>query len=86
MSALAIFLIGMGLQQGSYEFFHEGCRFEKSDAILMSAVVVGVGGTLYYSMDIPNTPAYNSQVLAKAKYHWSGQLASIGLTLSIGGL
>lgn len=82
MNPLATFALAALIQQGMYEFAHNGLKMPKAEALIFSAVLIGTGVTLYEAMDT-NDP---HQMLRQAVYGWSGMAISIGTTIAIPGL
>jgi hypothetical protein len=80
------FIIGALLQQGTYEVAHKGLHFDKSDALAMSLVTVGLGVGLYQMMDIPPGPQFTHTALNKSIPPWLGMATAAGVTIAIPGL
>jgi hypothetical protein len=85
-STAQTFVIGAALQIASYEAFHKGFRFDKFDATLMSAVLVGTGLTMYQMMEVPDNSSQGGIILRKSLPGWAGMVVGAGICITIPGM
>lgn len=78
MSAL---LITFALQLGGFGLASHALHMNKTDALIFSSVIVGLGTTAYNLMDIAPSPAQGRLMAAKCAPGWAGQAIGIGAVI-----